>query len=201
MKLALFDFDETLIQENSLSCLFKTVSGKDALFPDVFSLAFNWRTYKNGIKYSIRNRLYARCLKGVSEDSIIKAGESAAQVLHPLEAVVEQLKQLKAQNYTIWIVTATPTLFVKAIAQQWDWPVDLVVGTELYQTEGIYTGKFDLECMKQEKVRRVNEVIAEIQIKPSIEIAYGNLPVDIPMLEMATKKRYAVKGKQFFLYK
>ncbi len=199
MKLALFDFDETLIQENSLSCLFKTVSGKKVLFPDVLSLIPNPKTYRNGIKYSIRYRLYARCLKGVSETTIIQAGKTAAQKLHPLIAVVEQLQELKEKGHTIWIITATPTLFVKAIADEWGWPVDKVIGTELYQESGIYTGKFAIECMKQEKVLRINQAIKTAQITPSIEVAYGNLPVDIPMLKMA-KRRYAVKGNQFSLY-
>jgi len=199
MKLALFDFDETLIHQNSLECLFKEVANKRFLFPDTLSLIFELNTYRHGIKFSIKRRLYKRCLSGVSEKKLYKAGKVSSEKLRQLNEIVDCLYELHKQNYIIWIVTAAPTIFIKGVIETWDWPVERVIGTELYQNNNIYTGSFGEECMKDEKVKRINDVINNEKLELTIEIAYGNLPVDIPMMSLANTS-YAVAGKKVVIY-
>ncbi|SHN92009.1 Phosphoserine phosphatase [Bathymodiolus heckerae thiotrophic gill symbiont] len=199
MKLALFDFDETLIYQNSLGYLFKEVTNKRFIFPSTLSLIFEFDTYRHGIKFSIKRRLYKSCLAGVSEKKLYEAGKTSSKKLHPLDEVVDCLHELHKQNYIIWIVTATPALFVKGVINQWGWPVERVIGTELYQNNNIYTGDLGEECMKEEKVKRINDVIKSKKLEPTIEIAFGNLPVDIPMMSLANKS-YAVAGKQVVIF-
>lgn len=195
MKLALFDFDETLIRENSLGVLFKEVTKKRFLFPDVLPLFFRAKTYSQGIKFSIKRRLYKRCLVNVKEEQLTSAGRVAAARLNPLDNVVERLHNLHEQGYTIWIVTATPTPFVKSIVDTWQWPIAKVIGTELNKNGNIYTGEFGAECMREEKVKRIQKVIDDEQLRPSIGAAYGNLPVDIPMMSLAAESYAVTHGR------
>lgn len=199
MQIALFDFDETLIKENSLTTLFKEVAGKKVLFPELLTLAFKPDTYKIGIKFSIKKRLYQRCISGVSENALFSAGKVAAIKLNPIAEVSKKLHQLQQQNCKIWIVTATPTLFVKGIISIWNWPVTQIIGTELDKYCSVYTGEFSKECIQEEKKRRILELIAKEKQQTFIKVAYGNLPVDIPMLKLALKS-YIVKNQQIFVW-
>ncbi len=199
VKLALFDFDETLIKENSLATLFKEVSGKKFLFPDVLTLVLKPDTYIKGINFSIKRRLYKGCLSGVNEKDIFSAGKVSAEILTPITNVTEKMHELHNQKYKIWIITATPTFFVKGIINKWKWPVERVIGTELYKDGGVYTGDFGEECMREEKVRRIKVELKKEKIKATIEIAYGNLPVDIPMMSLALKS-YSVKNEKIFIF-
>lgn len=199
-KLALFDFDETLIKENSLATLFKQVSGKIFLFPDVLTLVLKPNTYRKGVKFSIKRRLYRCCLAGVNEKDIFSAGEVSAEKLTPIINVAEKLHELHHQNYKIWIITAAPTLFVKGVISKWKWPVERVIGTELYKNSGVYTGDFGEECRQEEKVRQIKMELEKEKRKASIEVAYGNLPVDIPMMALAMKS-YSVKKEKIVNFK
>lgn len=195
MRLALFDFDETLIRENSLGILFKEVTQKRFLFPDVLSLFFRWQTYHQGIKFSIKRRLYKRCLINAKDDDLASAGRIAAEKLNQLPDVVERLHDLHRNGYTIWIVTATPTPFVQSVVETWQWPIAKVIGTELTKNGNIYTGEFGAECMREEKVKRIQKVIDDEKLEPAIGAAYGNLPVDIPMMSLATKSYAVTHGR------
>jgi phosphatidylglycerophosphatase C len=199
VKLALFDFDETLIKENSLANLFKEVTGKKFLFPYALSLVLQPSTYRKGVKWSIKRRLYKCCLSGVTEKELFSAGRTVAERLNPITNVTEKLHELYANDYKIWIITATPTLFVKGIITEWQWPIDKVIGTELYQNNQVYTGELDKECMQEEKVKRIQKTIEEEGLNFSIEVSYGNLPVDIPMMLLALKS-YAVKNEKIFIF-
>lgn len=198
-KLAFFDFDETLIKENSLANLFKEVTGRKFLFPYVLSLVLQPNTYRKGIKWSIKRRLYKCCLSGVTEKELFSVGRTVSEKLNPITNVTEKLHELYANDYKIWIITATPTLFVKGIINAWQWPVDRVIGTELYQQNEVYTGELGEECMREEKVKRIKKIIDEEELNISIEISYGNLPVDIPMMSLALKS-YAVKNEKILIF-
>ena len=91
-------------------------------------------------------------------------------------------RRVSCIHYTIWIVTATPTLFVQGVVDQWDWPVANVMGTSLFVSDHIYTRQFDEECIGQQKVKRIQQVLNDDKLDCSIEVAYGNLPVDKPMM-------------------
>lgn len=197
VKLAIFDFDETLIEENSLATLFKEVSGKKFLFPDALTLVLKPDTYRQGIKFSIKRRLYKCCVSGVNEKDMFVAGEISAETLTPINDVTEKLHELHNQEYTIWIITATPTLFVKGVVNKWNWPVERVIGTDLYKDREVYTGEFGEECMQEEKVRRIKKELEKESQRFSIGVAYGNLPVDIPMMSLAIKSYFVTKTKIF----
>lgn len=187
-KLALFDFDETLIEENSLGLLFKQVTGKKFLFPDVLPLILDFKTYLNGIKNSIKKTLYKKNLKGVTESQLYQAGFNSAVGLTPKINVLKQLNILASKRIHIWIITATPTEFVKGYVQAMEWPVDDVIGTDLHKKDGIYTGTFTSECMGNEKVKRIEAAFKSFSHNPRIVEAYGNYPVDLPMLDLSETK-------------
>jgi HAD superfamily phosphoserine phosphatase-like hydrolase len=199
MQLALFDFDETLIKENSLAFLFKAATRKKhlwfVLFPFLFSSSFWLLFFKKGLKYTIKYNLYHYSLKGLTERDLLTIGHNEAMKLHPLPHVLKQLKKLHSQNIIIWIVTATPTPFVKGLISKLNWPVERVIGTELHQINGVYTGYSYGECQAEKKVLRLQEIWKTENLSPIIIEAYGNLPIDIPMLKLAQTQYSVIHGK------
>ncbi|MDF1690436.1 MAG: HAD-IB family phosphatase [Cycloclasticus sp.] len=204
MKLAIFDFDETLIKENSLSYLFKNILDSKYLLPKLLSIFFKLSTFTNvynfGIKYTIKRHLYLSCLNGVSEKQLFESGEIVSGKLTPLSKVLDKLIELDKKGVRIWIITATPTPFVKGVINQLSWPVSEVIGTELYKHNGVFTGEFGEECIKDEKVKVIKQAIELKGISPLITDAYGNLPVDIPMLMLASNA-YSVNNGNIYTFK
>lgn len=72
------------------------------------------------------------------------------------------------------------------------------MGTSLFVSDHVYARQFDEECIGQQKVKRIQPVLNDDKLDCSIEVAYGNLPVDKPMMRLANK-RYTVFGKKIIL--
>ena len=194
-KIALFDFDETLVEENSLSFLFKYLLGHKPLFLYLLPIFLDYRVYTGQIKAVIKQRLYKTALNGNESQKVYQAGRASAQKLTKIEEVVNRLKALDEQGVEVWIITASPQAFIEGIVDELQWPVKRVVGTLAASHNGLLTGVIGEECQLQEKVCRFNEILEREQLKFRVMESYGNLPVDIPMLNLAEKKFSVKHGK------
>lgn len=194
-KVALFDFDETLIKENSLSYLFKYLLGRKPLFFYLFTLFWDFRVYRGQLKFLIKKRLYKKALEGRHAEQIYQAGLVSAAKLSQINEVVQQMYDLHEKGVEVWIITASPQPFIEGIVAQLKWPVARVIGTLLESEQDKLTGKIGEECQLQEKVRRFNITIEEDALDYCVEASYGNLPVDIPMLNLAQHKFFVENGK------
>ena len=194
-KIALFDFDETLIKENSLSYLFKYLLGRKPLFLYLFTLFWDFRIYRGQLKSLIKNRLYKKSLQGRDVEEVYQAGLVSAVKLSQINEVVQQMYDLHEKGVEVWIITASPQPFIEGIVAQLKWPVVRVIGTLLVAEQGKLTGEIGAECQLQEKVRRFNITIEKDALDYCVEASYGNLPVDIPMLNLAQHKFFVENGK------
>ncbi|MFT6974645.1 MAG: HAD superfamily phosphoserine phosphatase-like hydrolase [Bermanella sp.] len=193
-KLAIFDFDETLVKENSLSLLFKYFLGNKPLFLYLWPILTNYRIYIGSIRQIIKNRLYKISLNKKSKEQVFQAGGDAAKKLTLIQPVIDRMMLLHSQGVEVWIITASPQLFIEGIVTELKWPVKRVIGTLLVEENNLLNGLIGNECQMEEKVIRFNELTEKEKIQYSVEEAYGNLPVDIPMLELAEKKFYVKNG-------
>jgi phosphatidylglycerophosphatase C len=193
-KLAIFDFDETLVKENSLSLLFKYFLGNKPLFLYLWPILTNYRIYIGSIRQIIKNRLYKISLNKKSKEQVFQAGGDAAKKLTLIQPVIDRMMLLHSQGVEVWIITASPQLFIEGIVAELKWPVKRVIGTLLVEENNLLNGLIGNECQMEEKVIRFNELTEKEKIQYSVEEAYGNLPVDIPMLELAERKFYVKNG-------
>ena len=192
--LALFDFDQTLILENSLGALLRrqgTQKGSCGPFwLEALGIFFHGVVYREGIRQAVKHRLYKRCLAFSTERDVLNHGHELAHGFQPAIEVVQRLRKLAAEGVEIWIVTATPRPFVQGIVEAMQWPVTHVIGTEIPTLDDQrYSGKSHRECRREEKVRRLKETLGDW--RGEIVAAYGNAPADLPMLGLA-KTGYVV---------
>ncbi|NMR24037.1 haloacid dehalogenase-like hydrolase [Pseudoalteromonas sp. NEC-BIFX-2020_015] len=194
-KIAVFDFDETLVKENSLSFLFKFFLGRRPLFTYLFPVFAKQKTSRKTIKNSIKQHFYMLSLNEKSNELVYQAGLDTAEKLTPIKPVIDRMMNLHAQGVEIWIITASPQYFIEGIVHKLQWPVERVIGTLLKEDDNVLNGLIGTECQIEEKVVRFNSLIASEKLTCTVEEAYGNLPVDIPMLDLAEKKFYVKKGQ------
>lgn len=194
-KIAVFDFDETLVEENSLSHLFKFLLGERPLFLHLFPILVDYRTYGGQVKSVIKQTLYKKALEGQQIKQVYQAGRVAANKLTQITDVVDRLIDLNKQGVDVWIITASPESFIQGVIDELQWPVKRVIGTLLESNNGVLNGLVGEECQKQEKVRRFNDIIEKQQMTYNVLEGYGNLPVDIPMLSLAAQQFYVDKAK------
>ena len=98
---------------------------------------------------------------------------------------VDMIKKLKNEGYMIVLISASPEFYVKefyAIKE-----VDLIIGTKLALEEGKFIRKRGGENWKgEEKVRRLNEVLKEKNIKVDFKNSYmfSDSLSDKPLLDL-----------------
>ena len=193
-RLALFDFDETLIRENSLSTLFKARRCCGPLWLETLAIFFHYRVYREGLRQAVKHRLYRRCLAFATETELLRHGREQAHGFHPIQETIQRLWALHEDGVEIWIVTATPRPFVQGIIEALAWPVARILGTELPTMDGHnYNGELHRECSHSEKACRLREELADWP--GTIVAAYGNAPADQPMLAMAQHGFVVRKGR------
>ena len=192
-----FDFDETLVLENSLGYLFEELANKaywTAAIPAVIKalLCLNFG-YK--LRLRVKKSLYKRHLKGCSESVIYQAGILAAERLTINIKVMDQLKLAKKLGETIIIATASPRVYVSAVLDKLGVPRYKVIGTEVDLETGHIRGG---ECSREAKWDAIRKGLKILEI--STIKAYGNSPDDLFMLRQVDEG-FLVKGSSICLYK
>jgi|TARA_B110001469_G_C9644259_1_gene324978 phosphatidylglycerophosphatase C len=192
-----FDFDETLVLENSLGYLFEELANKaywTAAIPAVIK-SFLCLNFGYKLRLNVKKSLYKRHLKGCSESVIYQAGTSAAGRLTINIKVMDQLKLANELGETIIIATASPRVYVSAILDKLGVPRSKVIGTEVDLGTGHISGG---ECSREAKWDAVREELKTLQV--STIKAYGNAPDDLFMLKQVDQG-FLVKGSLIRLSK
>ena len=189
----LFDFDETLIFENSLMSMFEYYCDRNKVLGYSILSILDKRLYTRQYKKAIKCTLYRNVLRGQSEESLTIAGVDTANKLTPIRNVVEDLQNYVNLGKEVWIVTASPELFVRGIVESFGWPVNKVIGTKMNSNNGILDGSFDKECEWGEKVERLTAEANNMKGSVSFYSSYGNLPQDEQIISVA-KYHFQVKS-------
>ncbi|WP_041139626.1 HAD family hydrolase [Beduini massiliensis] len=193
-KIAFFDFDDTLLPQDSMKRLiYFCLKRHPWSFIYLFKLAFLGLLYgikvisfiplKQAILFPL-NHLSEKELELFYQECLIP---------HYYTNVVEELKQKKSEGYLIYLVSASPEVYLKYT----DLPVDMVIGTKTLTKEGKNTSKvIGKNCKGEEKVRRIQEILKKQNIEIDYDHSYGysDSLTDMPML-MLVKHRIRINKK------
>jgi len=191
-KAVIFDFDETLVLQNSLKQMFRIIGGNLYWLPIVLlvirSIALGKFGYK--LRKKIKNTLYKKYIKDTSKEIIYQTGLKAASSLTVNENVMSKLEAANLREDIVIVATASPRVYVSAILDALDIKRCLVIGTEIDFLTGKIIGK---ECSRDAKWTAIVKETAGMKIK-SIT-AYGNIPDDLFMLKKANNG-FVIKGSK-----
>lgn len=180
----IFDFDETIVLENSLAFLFKQLSGPGYWLKAMPVVIKSLLTFTFGYKLhrAVKQCLYLKIMTDVTVKDIQVAGNIASMVLTSNKPVIERLIEAKKRGDFVIIATASPQIYIASIVDAMGLKVDLVIGTHIDLTHGIIIGE---ECSRVAKWIAVKKRLKNLSLITTT--AYGNRPDDVHMLEQVDR--------------
>jgi phosphatidylglycerophosphatase C len=183
MIVAAFDFDGTLTKHDTLRGYLTALVGARRLTVAVMrNLAGFARAARDrSTRDSVKERLLRSCIEGVPIERAVAVASTYAPTIALREDVIAHLRRHQRDGHTTVIVSASPSVYVRAAARMLG--VDDVVATELEVRDGRLTGRYDgRNCRSEEKATRLEAWIAGREVELH---AYGNSPDDDAMLRRA----------------
>lgn len=188
-----FDFDCTLVHENSLRLFFRELAGR-AVSRRCLSLAAMKAMAGGGMRAGIKCHLYHELLRGRTAAEVLEAAQRVASRLTPNRAVVEALEALVACGGDVVVATASPRIVVARCLEVLGVAHHFVLGTELEEIGGRLTGKLlGGECLGPVKAVKVRGYLVERGPFGSTA-GFGNLPDDLAMLELVQQRFVVGRG-------
>ena len=189
-KLAIFDIDYTITRKETLMEFFKYLVSKD-----IKNIKFLPRALYSGLMYGIKvydekrvKECFLKFIENIDEAELAKLTKSfyderISKILY--KDAVDMIKKLKKEGYMVVLISASPEFYVKefyAIKE-----VDLIIGTKFTFEGGKFIRKMDgNNCKGEEKVRRLNKVLKEKNIKVDFKNSYmfSDSLSDKPLLDL-----------------
>ena len=189
-KLAIFDIDYTITRKETLMEFFKYLVSKD-----IKNIKFLPRALYSGLMYSIKvyderrvKECFLKFIDNIDEKDLAKLTKSfyderLSSILY--KDAVDMIKKLKNEGYMVILISASPEFYIKefyAIKE-----VDLIIGTKFAFEGGKFVRKMDgNNCKGEEKVKRLNEVLKEKNIKADFKNSYmfSDSLSDKPLLDL-----------------
>lgn len=193
-KVALFDFDNTLSQGDSIYHLLKYYVFKHPLSAVYFIKA---GILYLGYKLKLCSFIPAKqvLLFPLDKMSDEELKEFYIKIIEPhyYLNVVEELKKKKEEGYIIVLCTAS----VEEYMQYTRLPIDVLIGTKTKRVNNHPTSTIiSKNCKREEKVVRINEYLKEkgYEIDYDNSWGYSDSITDMPMLQMV-KNRVRIELK------
>ena len=189
-KLAIFDIDYTITRKETLMEFFKYLVSKD-----IKNIKFLPRALYSGLMYGVKvyderrvKECFLKFIENIDEAELAKLTKSfyderISKILY--KDAVDMIKKLKKEGYMVVLISASPEFYVKefyAIKE-----VDLIIGTKFTFEGGKFIRKMDgNNCKGEEKVRRLNKVLKEKNIKVDFKNSYmfSDSLSDKPLLDL-----------------
>ena len=189
-KLAIFDIDYTITRKETLMEFFKYLVSKD-----IKNIKFLPRSLYSWLMYSIKvyderrvKECFLKFIDNIDEKDLAKLTKSfyderLSSILY--KDAVDMIKKLKNEGYMVILISASPEFYIKefyAIKE-----VDLIIGTKFAFEGGKFVRKMDgNNCKGEEKVKRLNEVLKEKNIKADFKNSYmfSDSLSDKPLLDL-----------------
>ncbi len=185
--IAVFDFDGTLTQKDTLFEFIKFVCGKKRFYLGILQNAHRLIAYKLGIisNEKAKQSLFSTYFKGIKYSEFADNGKKFATHINTIlkEEQIHSLQQHISNGDKVYIVSASITEWIEPWSKQYN--VNQVIATEIeVSNEGYITGKFaSRNCHGQEKVRRF--LLEEPNRNEYFLYAYGDSSGDKEMLKLA----------------
>lgn len=189
-KLAIFDIDYTITRKETLMEFFKYL-----VLKDIKNIKFLPRALYSGLMYGIKvyderrvKECFLKFIDNIDEKDLAKLTKSfyderLSSILY--KDAVDMIKKLKNEGYMVILISASPEFYIKefyAIKE-----VDLIIGTKFAFDGGKFVRKMDgSNCKGEEKVKRLNEVLKEKNIKVDFKNSYmfSDSLSDKPLLDL-----------------
>jgi len=191
VKIALFDFDGTLTERDSLLDFLRFTLPPRRFWPGAARLFPVMCAYKFGLMANDKAKMavLSQFFRGMSEQEFLRLAQSYAKGRIPAilrSRASERLAWHCEQGHEVVIVSASPAEWLRP----WADPLGLrVIATGMEVRDGCITGRFSPpNCHGEEKVRRIR---AEYDLSAFDTIyAYGDTAGDRPMLALAHEAHY-----------
>ena len=191
MNLALFDFDGTITNKDSLEEFIKFARGSSRYYAGLFYLAPMLILYKLHVipNHRAKEIFLAHYFKAIPQKEFEKLGHEYA--LKEIDKIVrpkalEAIKQHQKNGDAVTIVSASISSWLKAWCEKKN---ITLIATELEFENGIFTGRFrGKNCYGAEKANRV-KALYNLKIFKTI-YAYGDSAGDRELLKLANKSFY-----------
>lgn len=180
---AIFDFDGTLVQGDSLPAFVSCCVGwpRTLLAAAVACLASLGAADRRTAFKAMWLKLV---LRGFAAERLPSVLERLAQRLVWIEQSRARLQWHKERGDIIVIASGGLDVYLSHILRAY--APDHCLCTVMEQAEGRLTGVMvGGNCVREEKARRVQELLQSLGAHGEVW-AYGNLPHDLPMLRLAT---------------
>ncbi|NMM47240.1 HAD-IB family hydrolase [Marinigracilibium pacificum] len=187
-KLALFDFDGTITKGDTFIPFIKFVKGEFNFWLGIIALSPFIIFYFFGIiSNSVLKRHFIKWyFKGMRYSDLKMSGQRFANEILPgmiRPKAITEIQELKDQNYTLYIVTASNSFWIAPWSEQFGFNI---IATEWEVEDGLITGDYNGENCYGEEKRRL--VLEHFQLEKYIKIVgYGDTKGDIPMLSLCHK--------------
>lgn len=189
--LAVFDFDGTLIKEDSFILFARFAVGLPKFLWALFRSSVKLAKWKLGVcdSGSAKEVLFGHLYKGMPYARFERLGVSFVACLDKKirHCVVNQMQEFVKAGVPVIILTASVPVWIEPWAKKYG--VSKVVGTEIEtDSDGLLTGRFKTpNCRGDEKVRRLLLAMPNLM---NYEVwAYGDSAGDDALLSFATHSK------------
>lgn len=192
MKIALFDFCETLVDFQTADAYVHFVQTNSPITHRIIKCSYEIlnKSHLLGIPRrlfpmsSIDKRLIIRQMKGRAEGEMrILARQYYERMIKPalIKDVLTELLNKKNEGYKIYLISGGYGIYLQYFALEYD--IEGIISTNIDFKNGICTGKFTgHDCMFEHKIDYIKQTISDDHYDDWF--AYTDSITDLPMLKM-----------------
>lgn len=145
--------------------------------------------WKLGYHHYFKKKLMVALLRGISEETLYEYGKKYYEervksnlILKTLDLIVK----LKSEGYMTFIVSGGSKYYIQYFAK--DFGIDVIISAEIEILDGKCTGRLLRECLGNEKVEMMKEIISKKGINVSETLCITDSESDMPILNECNKK-------------
>ena len=197
MKLALFDFCETLVDfqtaDRYVEFALKNLTPRPHYYySKVLSFLQHkgiiWRVSKIFPTASLNKRLVLRQLNGISESKLKQLAKDYYELElkpHFITKTIEELKIRQEKGYRIVLLSGGYDIYLKCFAEDFGIAEEDIISTKIKFNRGCCTGSFEgIDCQWEHKIELLNRCFKRDTLE---SVAYSDSKSDIPMLSWANE--------------
>jgi len=204
MEIAFFDFCNTLVKINTLSCFVDfVINDKKISDISIRKWIFEKRSLLSELKIYSSRKIELKCLSGLKRELLEEFGREFYQKVINVNfnpGVVSKLYELKSNGFQIIIISGALDLYLKYISEVL--PVDFIISSELAFNNnkclGNICGIDTIGIGKIEKLKMVYEKYQDINFKNSYFFTDGL--EDAPLLKIVGNPFFVIKEDQKNLF-
>jgi HAD superfamily hydrolase (TIGR01490 family) len=185
---AFFDFDSTIVKGDSIIPFTRFLIRRH--FPTLPQmLRIGWSVFLHRARVNSNDdvkRDFVRQFQGHTVEEVEAVcrefcDTSLSPIVYPQAR--ERIESHRKKGHRVVICSASLTVYLTMFGKQLG--ADTVIGTDLQQRNGVYTGRLaTANCIKEEKLNRLRAMFGFRDINIAESYAYSDHIYDLPMLAM-----------------